>query len=223
MSLESDYMPYESVSRMGPGRVMVFAPHPDDEIFGCGGALIQHVQDQDPIQVVVVTDGALGGGLENLAEIRASESESAARLLGYPPPIFLGYPDRGLMPDDEALIQRFCSLISDFRADIVYVPSFWEIHPDHRVVSHAVINALRLMEQPDGCFLYEVGVPLRPNHLLDITLHQGGKWRAMGCFESQLQMQDYRRHIEALNVYRSYTLGGDCRLAEAYRWVQVVR
>ena len=217
MYSESDYIPYEPVSRMGPGRVMVFAPHPDDEVFGCGGALIQHVQDQDPIRVVVVSNGALGGNLEDLAEIRSRESEAAARLLGYPPPVFLGHPDRGLV-NNEVLVDRFRSLIEAFAADIVYAPSFWEIHPDHRVVSRAVFRALKSVGRPIDLIMYEVGVPLRrPNRLLDITPHQGLKWRAMGCFESQLKVQDYRRHIEALNSFRSYTLGREFRMAEAFR------
>ncbi|MGK0657973.1 PIG-L deacetylase family protein, partial [Methylococcus sp. S2T] len=31
---------------------IVFAPHPDDEVFGCGGAIMLHVSNGDPVRVV---------------------------------------------------------------------------------------------------------------------------------------------------------------------------
>lgn len=218
--VESDYIPYEALERMGPGRVMVFAPHPDDEVFGCGGALIQHVLDGDPVQVVVATDGSRGGDLEDLAEIRMRESLEAASLIGYPAPIFLGYPDRGLISDD-GLVSKIQALVEGFGAEIIYAPSSSEIHPDHYALSAAVLKALSGMGRTVSLLLYEVGVPLSPNRLLDITLHQGLKWRAMGVFKSQLLIQDYRRHIEALNNFRTYTLGPGVRGAEAFRWVSI--
>ena len=47
-------------------RVLVFAPHADDEVFGCGGTLAFHTERGDPVRVVILTDGAGGdpAGLE---------------------------------------------------------------------------------------------------------------------------------------------------------------
>lgn len=40
-------------------RVLVIAPHPDDEIIGCGGTMAQHVEKGDRIFVIYVTSGEL--------------------------------------------------------------------------------------------------------------------------------------------------------------------
>jgi hypothetical protein len=65
--------------------------------------------------------------------------------------------------------------------------------------------------------MYEVGVPLHPNRLHDITDLADRKHQAMRCFVSQLQQQAYDRHVRALNVFRTYTLAKDVLEAEAYR------
>jgi len=42
-------------------RVLVLAPHADDEVFGCGGTLYLLAQAGAAITVIVASDGALGG------------------------------------------------------------------------------------------------------------------------------------------------------------------
>src|SRR5450759_741755 len=57
---ERDLMPYEASSFVA-SRVVVFAPHPDDEVFGCGGALADLRDRGARVDVVLVTDGAAAG------------------------------------------------------------------------------------------------------------------------------------------------------------------
>jgi LmbE family N-acetylglucosaminyl deacetylase len=57
-----------------PSRVLVFAPHPDDEVLGCGGALALHARRGDHVRVVVVSDGGAGGD----PQVRAAEAQAAA-------------------------------------------------------------------------------------------------------------------------------------------------
>jgi predicted nucleic acid-binding Zn-ribbon protein len=63
---------------------------------------------------------------------------------------------------------------------------------------------------------YEVGAPLKPNLLLDLTALWPRKLQAMQCYKSQQQSQDYAKHIEALNIYRTYSLPASVTHAEAY-------
>ena len=211
--LESELIPYSASQGLPAQAVLVLAPHPDDEVFGCGGAIIRHVQVETCVQVVILTSGGAFGD----TNIRVAESMAAATVLGYGQPDFWGLPDRGLLYS-EALVLRVVEKIISERIDLVYAPSPWEIHPDHRQTMMVAIAAVQRAPWAVRLAFYEVGSPLRPNILLDITPVLGRKDEAMRCFESQLSQQDYLRHIRALNQYRSYTLPASVQAAEAY-WV----
>ncbi len=209
--LESELIPYSASQGLPAQAVLVLAPHPDDEVFGCGGAIARHVSKGHPVHVVVLTDGALYGDVQ----VRQHESQAAAKVLGYGEPEFWNYPDRALHCSD-ALVQRLVDKIAQTGADLVYAPSPWEIHPDHRQTQLLAVEAVRRCASQVRLAFYEVGAPLRPNLLLDITPLLQTKDTAMRCFTSQLAQQDYGRHIHALNQYRSYTLAHEVLAAEAF-------
>lgn len=206
---ESDLVPYHAVAEIPARGVLVLAPHADDEVFGCGGAVAAHVRAGVPVGVIVLTDGAMHGEPSQ----RAQESRAAAQVLGYGTPEFWSYPDRGLRCEEE-LVQRIVLAIAGRAADLLYAPSPWELHPDHRQTAAAAGEAVR--RTGIRIAYYEVGAPLRPNLLLDISALAETKARAMQCFGSQLGYQDYARQIRALNEYRSYSLPAAVAAAEAY-------
>lgn len=220
MSIESDFIPYHAVRTLGTGPVLILAPHPDDEAFGCGGSIMRHVAAGDPVTVIIVTDG--GGGCERPEQIdyitqRRAESRSAAMLLGYGEPEFWDYRDRQLACD-EPLIQRLLAAVRRVGARWLYAPSLYEIHPDHQALGLAAWETARRAGAEINLAFYEIGAPLSPNRLLDITDLVERKRQAIACFAGQLAVQDYDRHIMALNTYRAYTLPRDIMAAEAY-WV----
>ena len=190
---------------------LVLAPHPDDEIFGCGGAIASHVLARVPVHVVILTDGAMFGD----AAVRRQECRAAAQILGYGEPTFWHLPDRGLTYS-EALVLRIVKEIVNLDVDLVYAPSPWEFHPDHRQTTMLAMEAVRRTKHQVRLAFYEVGAPLRPNMLLDITPFISIKEAAIRCFQSQLDQQDYLRHIRALNQFRTYTLPREVLAAEAY-------
>lgn len=217
---EETYLPYEAAPRIGRGRALFFAPHPDDEVLGGTAALRQHVRDGDPLKVVIVSDGGFGRGGDQGAYVQQRQRESlkAARILGYEAPEFWGLPDRGLS-DHPSLSESVDAALEAYDPDWVYAPSWWEIHPDHRALSAAVTSALR-RRATASLVLYEVGVPLHPNRLLDLTPDLDLKRSALSAFESQLAQQAYDRQILGLNAFRAYTLPLGFLAAEAYRVVE---
>ena len=209
--MESDLIPHTASPVLAAKAVLILAPHPDDEVFGCAGAIMGHIAGGVPVHVVILTDGAAAGD----AATRAEESIAAAQILGCGAPDCWNLPDRGLRYT-EALVQRIVANLQATGADLVYAPSPWEVHPDHRQASLLAAEAVRRLGYPLRLAFYEVGVPLAPNLLLDISAVSTVKAQAMHCFASQLAQQDYARHIEALNHYRSYTLPHDVQSAEAF-------
>lgn len=216
--LENLLVPYHSVAEIPCTRALVFAPHPDDEVFGCGGAIMRHVEHGAAVHVIIVTDGGYDIGDDQIDEYilqRRNESIAAAEILGYGTPRFWNYPDRHIRYD-EKLIQEVLATIRETGADLIYAPSVFEIHPDHRMLAMAVIEATRRVGSNIRIALYEIGMPLRPNLLLDISDVVSRKTTAMECFISQNTRQRYDLHITALNQYRTYTLPAEIKAAEAY-------
>lgn len=217
--LESTLIPYSASQNLPAKVVLVLAPHPDDEVFGCAGSLVRHIQAGCQVEVIVLTEGAFGAAPDQKNQViatRQAESCAAAALLGYPPPTFWCLPDRGL-DYGEALILRVMDAIRTVNADLVYAPSLTEIHPDHRTLAMVAVEAIRRLGAGVRLAMFEIGVPLSPNVLLDISDLAELKLRAMRCFASQLALQPYDDHIAALNRFRTYTLPAPVKIAEAFR------
>ena len=216
--MENLLVPYQAVTKIPATQVLVFAPHPDDEVFGCGGAIMRHVEQEIPVHVIVLSDGAFGVDGDKVADYtqqRQNESIDAANVLGYGVPVFWQYRDREICYG-EKLVQELLTAISETQADLIYAPSVFEMHPDHRALGIATVEAVRRIGTTIRLALYEVGIPLHPNQLLNISDLANRKQKAMACFVSQNEKQRYDLDIAALNRYRTYTLPADVTAAEAY-------
>jgi len=231
ISYESRFVPYKACSQAGKGTALVFAPHSDDEAIGCGGTIIKHVDNNEPVHVVIVTDGRLGDpglankirqGIGSETEVknyiltRQEESRKAGDILGYGKPVFWEIPDRELACD-EKLVKKVLGAINQFKPSAVYSPSIYEMHPDHRTLAMIVLESIRRLEIKPDLFMYEIGRPMpSPDMLVDITGQWDKKLAAIRCFESQLNVCPFHEYIFSLNRFRTFTLPADVKMAEAY-------
>jgi LmbE family N-acetylglucosaminyl deacetylase len=219
--METWFLP-SATAPLPPARsVLVLAPHPDDEVFGCGGCAALYARAGAAVQPHILTDGGghLSGAQRDAAvALRRAESDRAAQVLGTAAPTFGSWHDRQLAAA-ENLSAHLGELIRSTAADVVFAPSPWEVHPDHRAAAWAALNAVNALHLAQGTApvlaFYEVGAPLRPNHLVDISDVAEAKRQAMATFESQLAQQRYDVHIAALNTFRTYTVAGDVAAVEA--------
>lgn len=224
--MEPLLMPYSAIDCIPARSVLVLAPHPDDEVFGCGGGIACSVQRGIPVQVIIVSNGDYGAQhpdeRSKLIGIRQEESRQAAAVLGYGEPEFWDCEDRAICYCEE-LIVRIEDAIKKTGADLIYIPSILEMHPDHRSLAMSALEAVRRLNAGIRVAMYEVGMPMRPNTLVNITPVWELKREAMACFQSQLKIQDYHDHITGLNRYRAYTLGKTATYAEAYCLIESAR
>ncbi len=214
MLIEAEAIPYEPALLRGE-RLLVLAPHPDDEAIGCGGVVALHRRGGRTVRIVVLTDGAEGGD----APLREEESRRGVARLGDADLHFLGFADRAL--DDEAA-PRIREHLLDFRPDLILVPSPIEIHPDHFAVARLFCE---LIQRDETLFadlavarvaFYEVGQPLRPNAIVDISEVAETKYAAIAEHASQAAVRDYAGYARGLNAYRAMTLPAGAQFAEAY-------
>ncbi len=215
MLMETFLLPTTAHHRLPGRRIAILAPHPDDEVFGCGGAIAGLVDAGIPVDVAILTDGQRWQD-HGAHDSRREESRCAARVLGYGAPEFWGLDDGALLevPD---LAERIQAWVASVEADTLLAPSLWEAHRDHRACAQAAAQAVLAANRPIRLVLYEVGLPLAAaNLLVDITPWQARKAQAMACFASQLERQAFFRHILALNRYRTYSLPRHVKAAEAF-------
>lgn len=146
-------------SSTGDERVMLLAPHPDDEL-ACAGTLIRHRAAGDQVCIVTATDGRLsrahGFDPPSIAERRREEADVAAARLGAELR-WLGFPEGNRRPDDlDAAIDR---ALADAAPTIVYAPSLLDYHAEHQRVARSLASALRLAPSIE-VRIYGIQVPL---------------------------------------------------------------
>jgi LmbE family N-acetylglucosaminyl deacetylase len=224
--MENWYTPYQTAALPAAQKVWVLAPHPDDEVFGCGGAALIYASQGAQVQVSVMSSGtgyAEGAEAEQIQSTRENETNAALQSMGIEAASFWCLPDRGLGQCAD-LAQRLFEQLQSQSYQVVLAPSLNEVHPDHLALTRALIAAFEMRQaagQPLPYLVqYEVGAPIKPNLLLDISKVWPRKLQAMQCFVSQLQTQNYAKHIEALNTYRTYALPLDVSHAEAFYVLQ---
>ncbi|HEX5009132.1 MAG TPA: PIG-L deacetylase family protein [Planctomycetota bacterium] len=185
------FPPLHDLSRVPVGPVLVVAPHPDDEILGCGGAIALHVRRGDRVHVALVTAGEGGGDPQR----RTEESRAAANLLGRTDVTSLGARD-GAVAQDAGLPERLEALVARERPVVVYAPSPFELHPDHLATLRATAVALR-RGPPPRLLLYEVNTETPATFLLDITPVKQLKRKALETFGSQRGLVDLVEKCDA--------------------------
>ena len=157
-------MAHISVAQLVPEgcRAVIIAPHPDDEVLGCGGLLQGLAALGRPLQLISVTDGGASHPgsrrwpVERLGVMRAQESAQALHRLGLPPHrlnwLRAGFADSQVaVREDElaAFIRRHLK-----PTDVVFATWREDGHCDHEAVGRASAMAAQAV----GARFYELPV-----------------------------------------------------------------
>lgn len=220
---------------------LVIAAHPDDEVFGCGGAIARHVADGVSVDVVFMADGVTSRIMDDSRsriDARNETAIEACRVLGTQPPRFLEFPDNRMdsVPLLE-VVQALEMVVEDVKPFIVYTHHGGDLNVDHRITYQAVMTACR---PQTGCpvreiFSYEVpsstewAPPYRedafvPNHYIDISSTIKLKLKALSVYDAEMREFPHVRSYEAVQSlarYRGATVG--MHAAEAFQVDRLLR
>jgi LmbE family N-acetylglucosaminyl deacetylase len=173
----------------GDKKVLVLAPHPDDEVGGCAGTIRLHKNAGDKIWVLVVTDGRLAASLftpEELAQQRRIEVECATTALEIDKLEWAGFEEGSLWV--AALIGKLRAILEEYQPDIIYTTSRIDFHPDHHRTAFALARVLESSETAPVIRIYQVHVPLTgvlANLVANVTGEEAAVRAAIGCYTSQ--------------------------------------
>jgi len=125
-------------------KVLVIAPHPDDETLCCAGTIMNFIEKGDKVKVVIVTDGRYGApseelrGTEELVRIRREEAIRVFELLGVKDYEFLNFEDSKVVQQSREVEERLKKLLESYKPDVVFAPSPFDSHPDHSEIGKII-------------------------------------------------------------------------------------
>jgi LmbE family N-acetylglucosaminyl deacetylase len=191
-----------------PGEAVgVVAPHPDDELIGCGGTIAKHLDAGHAVLVVMLTSGerAASQAGRSADDVRARrEAEALAALgevgLGPSDVEFLRIPEGGLERASPEPLRR---ALVRFGADLVYAPLPTDTHRDHVAAARMLAACLRGVPTVRAVAGYEVAATIPPDTVVDIGAQLERKLAGLRRYASALEAVDYVRTAEGLAAFRS--------------------
>lgn len=223
-------------------RVLVAAPHADDETLGVGGTIARLVSEGHEVIVCVFTGHGPGShplGPESMwTEIRAEASRAHA-VLGVTETIYREIPAAQVADQSVFELNRITAgVMAEVEPEVLYVPFPLDLHKDHRELFHSLSITWRPFTKTGRrlrqVFCYEVpsethlNIPyveqsFTPNVWTDISATLAKKLQALECFQSQLHASPDLRSLDtvrALARWRGAQVGAEA--AEAFVLVRQV-
>jgi len=195
-------------------KILIIAPHMDDEVLGCGGIIGKHKDSGDSVSVIFIAHRVYNHSFdEQRNNIEKSHAIKAKDVLCYDDAIFLDLPDERLDTAIQDIIIPLEKNINAIKPSIVYIPFRGDNNQDHRAVFDAVRVVLRPVATTyiSNIYMYEVpsstdqSPPLSenaflPNFYVDIKEFIDRKIKALSCYESEKRLYPHPRSEKGLKV-----------------------
>lgn len=180
-------------------RLVVIAPHPDDEVMGPGGTLLKARARGAEVTVVFLTDGEPDA---DKAVLRRAEAEAVSAELGFAAR-FLGLPAVALAATPKA-VDALAETLSDLAPDALFVPFVLDDNDDHRAASLILAAAAARLERPAlDVWAYQVYGALPGNVLVPLGDFAEKKASAIRGYVSQAAVRDWAHFALGLNAYNA--------------------
>lgn len=217
-------------------KILVVAPHADDETLGAGGTIARMVSEGHEVTVAVMTGH--GSGPHPIAPKSAwntvrAEAREAMSILGVQKLIFREIPAGCVREQPLYVVNEVAAkVVEEVRPEMLFVPFLWDLHQDHREIFHTFSVAWRVSNSIGRgireIYAYEtlsethwntayVEPGFFPNVHFDISNHLGKKLEALGCYKSQIREAPSARSIDSARaqaVWRGAQI--EVRAAEAF-------
>lgn len=207
--------------KLQAGKVLVIAPHQDDESIGCGGSLIKFVKDGGHLEIAFCTTGE---------SERMNETKKATQILGSKTNHFFQFEIRSLYSN----INKLADCLSDLlfykiKPDIIFMPFMIDNHQDHVSVSKAFCKAYQKTKIDCLIYAYSVWQVLIPNVIIDVSEEWEQKKAAIECYKTQTVSRDYVTMASSIAQYWAQVKGKDTKYCESFfkissgKYVDMVR
>jgi Uncharacterized proteins, LmbE homologs len=194
-------------------KALIIAPHPDDEILGCGGIINQLIDSGNSCKVLLLTKRG------NQYHKRLEEFRTALKTIRCCDYELLCYQDGEL---DSKLLQLTKDLrqgITQEQPSSIFVPYILDSNKDHAITNIAVAKALQGFSKEMMVFMYEIWTPiLYPNYYIDVSNVYENKIKSARAYHSQLVPYFIIRRMASINAMRAALIG-----KEKYQYMEAFR
>lgn len=214
-------------------KILVIAPHGDDEVLGCGGTISRYSKEDHEVDLCIISEPHIPQWSTEYIENRKSEIAKSCDTLGIKRLTAMGLPSTMLDRDvtHPEMIERIEEVIRTSEPDILYIPFHGDVHQDHKKVAECCMVACR----PDRykikkVLMYETlsetewGKGLfKPDVYVDISKHIERKIKAMGCYDSEIKDYPHPRSISGItSLARRRGSEANIPYAEAFMLVREI-
>lgn len=211
-------------------KILVIAPHVDDETLGAGGTLLKlKKQGSEIIWFIVTNKNTKYGYTFKEVKKRNEEIKHVKKMLGFDTVINLGLKPSSLDIFPKArLVFSIEKVISDYTPDTIILPFQNDAHSDHRIVFEAAWATIKVFRQPSikMVLMMEVpsetnfslpGISFQPNLFVDISKELSNKLKIFSTYSSEIHDHPFPRSLKALRSY-AFLRGSQsgCEAAEGF-------
>jgi LmbE family N-acetylglucosaminyl deacetylase len=209
-------------------KIVIFAPHPDDEIYGCGGSILRWMKEGHDLHIVYVTDnrvliswGREHGQLleehaknyvnlteDQVAKICLDEAKKVSKEFGFiSKNVYLfEFHDQDAKNQLENGIKLAQPIIKD--ANRIVLPSDNNHHPDHQathtIAKQAALNLNLIQTEFYVYAIYNINkAPVEKQIKINIVDYRERIYEIMSLYQTQLTLKDTRLGWETLKRKRS--------------------
>lgn len=186
-------------------RILVIAPHPDDETIGAGGTLLMSAERGAKITCLYVTNGASASEEiypDVMSKMREDEAKEVWGRIGGDT-IFLRFPDRHTPLSPEAA-STLADAINNIMPDIIFIPFLLDDHDEHRRSNNLFWLAKDIVKKKNiDIWAYQVWSGLLPNVAVNISDVIDKKGDINRLWRSQNLLRDFVHYSRSLSGYNS--------------------
>ena len=208
-------------------KILVIAPHPDDEVLGMGGT-IKKLSKKNKIILCVVSEGATAQYKDKkMIKVRKDSCKKTAKILGISQTIFLDYPDMRLNLSHLDINKKLEEIVEKYRPEIVYTAPKNDLNLDHQMVFNSTLVACRPKSGVKQILCYEIQgntkVPFVPNVFENIEKEFPYKIKGFKMYKSEIEEFPNPRSITAIeNLAIQRGVESGTKKAEAFELIRVV-
>ena len=195
-------------------RILVVAPHPDDEVLGVGGTLFRRKAEGASLGWLIMTNMSEEAGWDSEVVLqRKNAIDQITELFGFNFVFELGYATKQLdqVPTSQ-LVNTVSKVLKEYSPNEIYIPHSSDVHSDHRITFDTVASSIKWFRNPsikrvlayetlsETDFGLEPSKVFRPNVFVNIEGHLENKLRAMNIYSSEVSDFPFPRSNEAISA-----------------------